>query len=64
MLRPAVRLRRQGGVPAQQRQRHHAVFAVAVSGTGLLTTVGVVISVGSFGPVTDNFEALRRGLAT
>src|SRR6202044_2103084 len=31
-----------------------ALFAVALAGTGLLTTVGVIVSMDSFGPVTDN----------
>jgi K(+)-stimulated pyrophosphate-energized sodium pump len=36
-----------------------ALFAVALAGTGLLTTVGVTVSMDSFGPVTDN----ARGIA-
>jgi len=37
-----------------------ARFAVATVGLGLLTTVGVIVSMDSFGPVTDNAEASRR----
>jgi len=33
-----------------------ALFVVALAGTGLLTTVGVIVSLDSFGPVTDNAQ--------
>src|SRR5207245_7898397 len=33
-----------------------ALFAVTLDGTGLLTTVGVIVSMDSFGPVTDNAQ--------
>src|SRR5262249_18345743 len=35
-----------------------ALFAVALAGTGLLTTVGVIVSMDSFGPVTDNAQRI------
>ncbi|HEY1700401.1 MAG TPA: sodium-translocating pyrophosphatase, partial [Trebonia sp.] len=37
-----------------------ALFAVALSGTGLLTTVGVIVSMDSFGPVTDNAQGIAE----
>ena len=36
-----------------------ALFAVAMAGIGLLTTVGVIVSMDSFGPVTDNAQRIR-----
>src|ERR1700742_4215504 len=37
-----------------------ALFAVAMGGGGLLTTVGVVVSMDSFGPVTDNAQGIAE----
>jgi K(+)-stimulated pyrophosphate-energized sodium pump len=37
-----------------------ALFAVALAGTGLLTTVGVIVSMDSFGPVTDNAQGVAE----
>src|SRR5712692_907907 len=37
-----------------------ALFAVALAGTGLLTTVGVIVSMDTFGPVSDNAQGLTR----
>jgi K(+)-stimulated pyrophosphate-energized sodium pump len=37
-----------------------ALFAVALIGTGLLTTVGVIVSMDSFGPVTDNAQGIAE----
>src|SRR6202044_3376022 len=37
-----------------------AFFAVALTGTGLLTTVGVIVSMDSFGPVTDNAQGIAE----
>jgi K(+)-stimulated pyrophosphate-energized sodium pump len=37
-----------------------ALFAVALTGTGLLTTVGVIVSMDSFGPVTDNAQGIAE----
>jgi K(+)-stimulated pyrophosphate-energized sodium pump len=37
-----------------------ALFAVALAGTGLLTTVGVIVSMDSFGPVTDNAQGIAE----
>ncbi len=37
-----------------------ALFAVALAGTGLLTTVGVIISMDTFGPVSDNAQGIAE----
>ena len=37
-----------------------ALFAVAMAGAGLLTTVGVIVSMDSFGPVTDNAQGIAE----
>src|ERR1700691_3434672 len=37
-----------------------AFFAVALTGTGLLTTVGVIVTMDSFGPVTDNAQGIAE----
>jgi K(+)-stimulated pyrophosphate-energized sodium pump len=37
-----------------------ALFAVALAGGGLLTTVGVIVSMDSFGPVTDNAQGIAE----
>src|SRR6266851_1184062 len=37
-----------------------AMFAVAMAGIGLLTTVGVIVSMDSFGPVTDNAQGIAE----
>src|SRR5580698_423731 len=37
-----------------------ALFAVALAGTGVLTTVGVIVSMDSFGPVTDNAQGIAE----
>src|SRR6202012_2974919 len=37
-----------------------ALFAVAMAGIGLLTTVGVIVSMDSFGPVTDNTQGIAE----
>jgi K(+)-stimulated pyrophosphate-energized sodium pump len=37
-----------------------SLFAVALAGTGLLTTVGVIVSMDSFGPVTDNAQGIAE----
>src|SRR5262249_2644462 len=37
-----------------------ALVAVGVAGTGLLTTVGVIVSMDSFGPVTDNAQGIAE----
>ena len=37
-----------------------ALYAVALTGTGLLTTVGVIVSMDSFGPVTDNAQGIAE----
>jgi K(+)-stimulated pyrophosphate-energized sodium pump len=37
-----------------------AFFAVAMTGTGLLTTVGVIVTMDSFGPVTDNAQGIAE----
>ena len=37
-----------------------SLFAVALAGGGLLTTVGVIVSMDSFGPVTDNAQGIAE----
>src|ERR1700749_1369152 len=37
-----------------------ALFAVAMAGIGLLTTVGVIVSMDSFGPGTDNAQGIAE----
>ncbi len=41
-----------------------ALFAVALAGTGLLTTVGVIVAMDTFGPVSDNAQGIARCPAT
>ncbi|MDP9117287.1 MAG: sodium-translocating pyrophosphatase, partial [Actinomycetota bacterium] len=37
-----------------------ALFAVALAGTGLLTTAGVIVSMDTFGPVSDNAQGVAE----
>ncbi len=37
-----------------------SLFAVAIAGTGLLTTVGVIVSMDTFGPVSDNAQGIAE----
>ncbi len=37
-----------------------ALFAVALAGTGLLTTVGVIVAMAPFGPVSDNAQGIAE----
>ncbi|MCX6467538.1 MAG: sodium/proton-translocating pyrophosphatase, partial [Pseudonocardiales bacterium] len=37
-----------------------ALFAVAMAGTGLLTTVGVIVAMDTFGPVADNAQGIAE----
>jgi K(+)-stimulated pyrophosphate-energized sodium pump len=37
-----------------------ALFAVAIAGTGLLTTVGVIVAMDTFGPVSDNAQGVAE----
>src|ERR1035437_2711087 len=37
-----------------------ALFAVALAGTGLLTTVGIIVSMDTFGPVSDNAQGIAE----
>jgi K(+)-stimulated pyrophosphate-energized sodium pump len=37
-----------------------ALFAVALAGTGLLTTAGVIVSMDTFGPVSDNAQGIAE----
>jgi K(+)-stimulated pyrophosphate-energized sodium pump len=39
---------------------HAALFAVALAGTGLLTTVGVIVAMDTFGPVSDNAQGIAE----
>ncbi|MFZ4511099.1 MAG: sodium-translocating pyrophosphatase [Candidatus Nanopelagicales bacterium] len=36
------------------------LFAIALAGTGLLTTVGVIVSMDTFGPVSDNAQGIAE----
>jgi K(+)-stimulated pyrophosphate-energized sodium pump len=36
------------------------LFAVALAGTGLLTTVGVIVAMDTFGPVSDNAQGIAE----
>jgi len=38
----------------------YALFAVALAGTGLLTTVGVIVAMDTFGPVSDNAQGIAE----
>src|SRR5262249_48664656 len=35
-----------------------SLFAVAMAGTGLLTTVGVIVAMDTFGPISDNAQGI------
>jgi K(+)-stimulated pyrophosphate-energized sodium pump len=37
-----------------------SLFAVALAGTGLLTTVGVIVAMDTFGPITDNAQGIAE----
>ncbi|MQA97245.1 MAG: sodium-translocating pyrophosphatase [Streptosporangiales bacterium] len=37
-----------------------SLFAVALAGTGLLTTVGVIVSMDTFGPISDNAQGIAE----
>jgi K(+)-stimulated pyrophosphate-energized sodium pump len=37
-----------------------SLFAIAMAGTGLLTTVGVIVSMDTFGPVSDNAQGIAE----
>ena len=37
-----------------------ALFYVALAGTGLLTTVGVIVSMDTFGPISDNAQGIAE----
>ncbi len=37
-----------------------SLFAIALAGTGLLTTVGVIVSMDTFGPVSDNAQGIAE----
>jgi K(+)-stimulated pyrophosphate-energized sodium pump len=37
-----------------------ALFAVALAGTGLLTTVGVIVAMDTFGPISDNAQGIAE----
>ncbi len=38
----------------------YALFAVALAGCGLLTTVGVIVAMDTFGPVSDNAQGIAE----
>jgi Na+/H+-translocating membrane pyrophosphatase len=35
-------------------------FAVSLAGTGLLTTVGVIVAMDTFGPISDNAQGIAE----
>ncbi|MFC9088154.1 sodium-translocating pyrophosphatase [Nocardiopsis dassonvillei] len=37
-----------------------SLFAVALAGTGLLTTVGIIVAMDTFGPVSDNAQGIAE----
>ncbi len=37
-----------------------SLFAVALAGTGLLTTVGVIVAMDTFGPISDNAQGIAE----
>ena len=37
-----------------------ALFAIALAGSGLLTTVGVIVAMDTFGPVSDNAQGVAE----
>ena len=37
-----------------------SLFAIALAGTGLLTTVGVIVAMDTFGPVSDNTQGMAE----
>ncbi|TCO64273.1 sodium-translocating pyrophosphatase [Actinocrispum wychmicini] len=37
-----------------------ALFAISLAGTGLLTTVGVIVAMDTFGPVSDNAQGIAE----
>ncbi len=37
-----------------------ALFAIALAGTGLLTTVGVIVAMDTFGPISDNAQGIAE----
>src|SRR6201986_5287178 len=49
-----------GGFLLGTRNATVALFAVAMACIGLLTTVGVIVSMASFGPVTDNAQGIAE----
>ena len=40
--------------------RRAQLFAIALAGTGLLTTVGVIVAMDTFGPVSDNAQGIAE----
>ena len=47
-------------VPARRRLDGLSLFAVALAGCGLLTTVGVIVAMDTFGPVSDNAQGIAE----
>ena len=54
------RRRRVRRVPARWRDADVSLFAVALAGCGLLTTVGVIVAMDTFGPVSDNAQGIAE----
>ena len=50
-----------GAFTARRRARSRSsLFLVALAGTGLLTTVGVIVAMDTFGPVRDNAQGIAE----
>ena len=54
------RRRRLRRLPARWRTLTVSLFAVALAGCGLLTTVGVIVAMDTFGPVSDNAQGIAE----
>ena len=48
------------GLPARQWSLIVSLFAVSLAGSGLLTTVGVIVAMDTFGPVSDNAQGIAE----
>ena len=58
---PGDRCRRLRRLPARWRDSLTiSLFAVALAGCGLLTTVGVIVAMDTFGPVSDNAQGIAE----
>ena len=60
LLRAADRRGRVRRLPARRRLDHPGAVRVALAGTGLLTTVGVIVAMDTFGPISDNAQGIAE----